>query len=138
MNIDLLKVELERDEGKRNKPYRDSVGKLTGGVGRNLDDVGFSDDEISLMLANDINSRVLPGLTQFMPWYVRLNDVQQRVLANMAFNMGIEGLLGFRNMLDAVKSGDFNRAADEMLSSKWASQVGERATRLAEMMRNGA
>lgn len=138
MNIDLLKLELERDEGKRNFVYKDSRGIDTIGVGRNLQAVGVSDDEIGIMLGNDINQRVLPGLGKWLPWYVNLNDSRQRVLANMCFNLGIDGLLKFHNMLEAVRAGDYEKAAAEMLTSLWAQQVGERATRLAAMMRSGA
>ena len=137
MNIDLLKLELTRDEGVRLRPYKDTVGKLTLGIGRNLDDVGISADEADFMLSNDLNERVLPGLRKSLPWYSTLNESRQRVLANMAFNLGIDGLLKFRNMLAACQAGDYNLAANEMLNSTWAKQVGDRAQRLADMMRGG-
>jgi len=137
MNIDLLKLELTRDEGVRLRPYKDTVGRLTLGIGRNLDDVGISADEADFMLSNDLNERVLPGLRKNLPWYSTLNESRQRVLANMAFNLGIDGLLKFRNMLAAAQGGDYNLAANEMLNSPWAKQVGDRAKRLADMMRSG-
>ncbi len=93
MDLALLKDQLRADEGERLKPYKDSVGKLTIGVGRNLDDVGLSTSEVDVLLTNDID-RVLRDLTKQMPWWVGLSDNRQLVLASMAFNMGINRLLG--------------------------------------------
>ncbi|KKB61555.1 lysozyme [Robbsia andropogonis] len=129
--------ELRRDEGVRNKPYKDTVGKTTIGVGRNLDDVGISDDEINLMLQNDIERTEL-ALDRSLPWWRSLDPVRQRVILNMGFNMGIAGLLTFKNTLAAVQNGSYPAAAAGMLASKWATQVGDRATRLASMMRTGS
>lgn len=129
-------TDLRRDEGERLKPYRDTVGKLTIGVGRNLDDVGLSSEESAYLLANDIN-KVLRQLDEKLPWWRGLCFNRQRVLINMAFNLGIAGLLGFKNTLAAVQAGQYDKAAEGMLSSKWASQVGKRAVRLADLMRNG-
>jgi lysozyme len=135
-NSATLLAELTRDEGSRSKPYRDTVGKLTVGVGRNLDDVGLRDDEIAYLLSNDV-SRVVEALDSALPWWKQLDDVRQRVLVNMAFNMGVKGLLGFRNTLAAVAAPDYKAAAAGMLASKWAKQVGARAVRLAYMMEHG-
>lgn len=142
MDIKVLVAELERDEGLRLKPYRDTVGKLTVGVGRNLDDVGLSQDEAEYLLQNDIK-RACADLDANLPWWRELDDVRQRVLVNMCFNMGIgsiqagRGLLSFGITLLKVKSGDYAGAAAGMLASKWAGQVGGRAKRLADMMRTG-
>lgn len=136
MNNDLLKSELKRDEGVRVKPYRDTVGKLTIGVGRNLDDVGISEAEADFLLETDI-ARAVASLDKNIPWWRALTDSRQRVLINMAFNMGIGSLLGFKNTLSMIQSGRYSEAADAMLESKWAKQVGDRANRLAEMMRIG-
>ena len=131
-----LKIELTRDEGLRLKPYRDTVGKLTIGIGRNLDDVGISQDEAMHLLDNDI-ARTTAALDKAIPWWRSLNDVRQRVVVNMAFNLGVAGLLGFKNTLAAMKAGRYADAAGGMLASKWATQVGERAKRLADMMAKG-
>lgn len=135
-NMHVFFTELNRDEGSRNKPYKDTVGKLTIGIGRNLDDVGLSDDEIRYLCLNDI-ARVTIDLDTHLPWWRKLDDVRQRVLANMAFNMGIGGLLTFKNTLSAVQSGDYETASTRMMVSKWAKQVGKRAERLAFMMATG-
>lgn len=123
-------------EGKRAKPYRDTVGKLTIGVGRNLDDVGLSDDEIEYLLKNDLR-RVQTELNRAIPWWEGLSPVRQKVLLDMAFNLGTEGLMKFKNTLAYIKAGDYRRAAENMLVSKWAKQVKGRAERLAKMMETG-
>lgn len=135
MNLVQLKFELRRDEGVRLFPYVDSVGKTTIGVGRNLTDVGIREDESEFLLQNDI-TRVIAQLDLNIPWWRALGDVRQRVLVNMAFNLGVHSLLGFHKMLDAAQHGQYAEAADEMLNSQWAKQVGDRAKRLAAMMRD--
>jgi len=136
MNIDVLKQELTIDEGKRNKPYVDTVGKMTIGIGRNLTDVGLSDDEIDLLLLNDIN-KAFAGLTSALPWVLILSDVRQRALTNMCFNLGLKGLLGFATTLGLIKEGKYTEASESMLKSKWATQVGARAKRLSLMIKEG-
>lgn len=131
-----LKAELTRDEDRRKRIYVDTVGKVSGGIGRNLTDKGFRDNEIDLMYQNDV-AETEAWLDRNLPWWSTLSPVRQRVMMNMAFNMQGK-LLGFRNFLAAAQGGDWNRAAVEMLDSLWARQVGGRATRLADMMRAGA
>ena len=136
MNLTALQAELVRDEGIRYRPYRDTVGKLTIGCGHNLDDVPLTYRSVMQILEDDIMA-VMGQLNSHIPWWASLSDVRQRVLANMAFNLGINGLLAFKQMLMAAQDHDYERAAKEMLDSKWAKQVGTRATRLAQMMRTG-
>lgn len=131
-----LKEQLVRDEGVRLKPYKDSVGKITIGVGRNLDDVGISLTEANILLDNDI-AHVVQQLSETFPWTDALDEVRRGVLLNMAFNMGIHGLAGFHHFLGSVQSGNFAQAAQEMLESKWANQVGSRAQRLSIQMSSG-
>jgi lysozyme len=133
---DLLFSELERDEGIRLRPYLDTEGKMTIGIGRNLDDIGVDPEEARYMCRKDIQ-RAESGLTTVIPNWRGLSDARQRVLINMCFNMGPTRLAGFKNMVSAVKTDNFEDAAKEMLDSKWAKQVGARAERLAEMMRRG-
>lgn len=131
-----LKEQLVRDEGLRLKPYQDSVGKTTIGVGRNLTDVGISKAEAMLMLEADIY-KAESNVRDALPWVTNLDEVRRSVLVNMCFNMGIGGLLGFRNTLALIKDGKYGEAAHNMLDSKWARQVGDRAKRLAEQMTTG-
>ena len=135
MNRRLLLEQLQRHEGLRLKPYRDSVGKLTIGYGRNLADRGISQEEAEFMLDNDID--LVVAELERMPLFLSLDPVRQVVLANMAFNMGVPTLLEFRRMLGALARREWDRAADEMLDSRWARQVGRRAVELARLMRTG-
>ena len=131
-----LREQLIRDEGCRLKPYRDQVGKLTIGVGRNLDDVGLSQTEADFLLDNDIQ-RATADVIARIPCAQHLDEVRRAVLINMAFNLGIGGLLKFTKALDAVARFEWDRAAEEMLDSKWAQQVDHSATRRADQMRTG-
>lgn len=132
--IEDLVAQLKADEGFRPKVYRDTVGKATIGWGRNLDDVGVSVGEAETLLWNDINITI-HTLKVELPWTSQLSDARFGVLCNMTFNMGLPTLLCFTKMLAAVKSGDYEEAAKQMESSKWASEVGARAHRLALQMR---
>jgi len=127
---------IKRHEGLRLKPYRCSAGKLSIGFGRNLDDVGISVIEADSLLENDVYN-VRQGLEGRLPWFDGLDDVRQAVLVDMAYNLGIVGLMGFRRTLEHVQAGRWSDAAREMLDSKWATQVGARANRLATMMETG-
>ncbi len=123
-------------EGLRLKPYRDTVGKLTIGVGRNLDDVGITEEEALYLLKNDIR-RTINFLSAVLPFWYRLSETRKIALIDMCFNLGGRRFMGFRKMRRALEEGDYERAAEEMLDSKWAGQVGRRAEELAEMMRKG-
>lgn len=130
-----LKAQLIVHEDLRTHAYVDTVGKLTIGVGRNLDDVGLSRDECLVLLDNDIDARI-HGLITAYPWFSKLDPVRQAVLVNMAF-MGLKKLAGFHRMLMAVEMEDFDAAATEMLASRWATQVKGRAITLAKQMISG-
>ena len=133
--------QLRLHEGERERAYRDSEGYLSIGVGRNLDAKGLRRDEIDYLLANDI-ADARRELDRYLPWWRGLDPVRQRVLIDMMFNMGPGapgrgGLLSFVNTLSEIRRGNYAIAADMMLASKWAGQVGRRAVRLATMMRTG-
>lgn len=144
MNLEKLSAELERDEGVELRLYKDSKGIWTIGVGRNLQDRGISREEANYLLRNDIVTH-LELLDRHLPWWRDLDEVRQRVLANMAFNLGVGPsdedpngkLLTFKNTLAAMARGDYAAAADGMAASAWAKQVGPRAVRLVAMMRAG-
>ena len=137
MNRDLLRRALIADEGLRLKPYRDTVGALTIGVGRNLDAIGISTGEAYYLLDNDIDAAIHDCVRTFGEWFAALDPVRQSVLVQMAFNLGIVGLSGFTETLAAVKRGNYATAATRMLASKWATQVHGRAARLAAQMETG-
>lgn len=133
MNLVSLRSELVRDEGIRLFPYLDTAGKITIGIGRNLSDVGVSSAEVQAMWLADVD-RATAGLDRALPWWRSLSEDRQRVLVNMAFNLGVPCLLRFELMLAAAKAGQYQVAASEMLDSAWSRQVGSRATRLAKIM----
>lgn len=135
-NDEALQALLIRHEGLRLKPYRDTVGKLTIGVGRNLDDVGISRDEALDLLASDL-AHVQAELDADHPWWRGLDVVRQHVLVDLAFNVGPGGLKTFVLMLAGLRGGAYAEAARELTLSHWADQVGDRAVELARMMRTG-
>lgn len=122
-------------EGLKKFPYKDTVGKLTIGVGRNLDDKGITTEEAKYLLKNDI--RQLEKQLIEYDWFKNLSRVRKKIIVDMAFNLGLNGLFSFENMITEIKNNNYREAAEEMLDSKWSEQVGTRATRLAEMMRSG-
>lgn len=139
--VDRLQIrsDLERHEGLRLFPYRDTVGKLTIGIGRNLEDRGISPNEAYMMLDNDIDGTVnvlrealrnnYKINLDTVPWLAR------RALVNMAFQLGVNGLMNFRRMLGALKRGDYHRASKEALDSRWARQTPNRAKEVANWIK---
>ena len=136
MNIPKLIEELRQDEGVKQFPYMCTSGKLTIGVGRNLQDVGLSPDEMDYLLANDI-SRAIHTTSSSIDFFEELNEARQRALTNMAFQMGISGLLTFKKMIKAMRHGNFEIAATECLDSEYSRQTPARAARIAETIRSG-
>lgn len=135
---------LKRDEGLRLTAYKDTVGIWTIGYGHAHVQPGtvWTQEQAETALKQDVlehNAKLAAAL----PWITGLDPVRRRVLQNMAFNLGLgvaakgTGLLGFRNTLEYVRTGQYAKAADGMLASKWAKQVGQRAVCLADQMRNG-
>lgn len=128
---------LIRHEGYKDKPYEDSSGNLTIGVGRNLDSLGLSRDEILYLLDNDI-ARCDRELRHNFKWYISLCRVRQDAMVNLCFNLGITRLLTFKRALKAMSEEKYVVAGDEFLDSKWAQQVGEsRSSDVAYMIRTG-
>lgn len=145
--IDVLLPMLRAEEGTRLVVYDDAtglpitpgsrvVGHPTIGTGRCLDTNGITTAEADYLLTADI-AKVSAQLDLALPWWRSLTPARQAVLASMAFQMGIKGLLGFRGTLAAVETGAYREAADRMLASLWAKQTPKRAERLAALMRQG-
>ena len=124
---------LTLDEGERLKVYRCPAGKLSIGVGRNLEDLGITEEESEYLLDNDIR-RVESELDREFSWWRTLSDVRQAVLADMNFNLGISRFRRFKKMLAALEAGNWPEAAVQMRRSKWATDVKQRADRLIRMM----
>jgi lysozyme len=131
-----LREQLIRHEGLKLRPYRCPAGRLTIGVGRNLQDRGISSSEALYLLDNDI-AEIELDLRSRLLVFPELTPVRQRVLIDMAFNLGTAGLFGFRKMLAAITAHDYEAAARHGLNSAWAKQVGTRATRLMAMLETG-
>jgi lysozyme len=128
--------QLRRDEGCELYVYTCPSGALTIGVGRNLEATGITDEEAEILLANDIE-RVTIDLERVLPWSLKLDDARLGVLQNMAFNLGTAGLLEFEHMLSAMQREDWDAAAEALLDSHYADQVGARADRLAKQLELG-
>ena len=128
-----LKDWIRHGEGFDNMPYIDTVGKLTIGYGRNLQDNGISKDEAEYLLNNDV-IRAIRDIEDY-PWYQEAPESTKRALVNMSFNLGLTRLLTFKKMIAALISHDYTKAALEALDSKWAKQIGDRAKDVALMIR---
>ena len=131
-----LAQRITRHEGKRHKAYRDTVGKLTAGIGRNLEDVAFTDEEIDLMFKNDL-ARAKRGAETFY-LYEMVNDIRREVIIEMVFQMGLAGVSKFKKFFRAAQARDWEAAHKEMLDSKWHNEDSPaRALELALIFRIG-
>ena len=127
---------LRRHEGVKNTLYKCTSDKWTIGVGRNLEDVGLSEEEIDMLLLNDIK-RTKELMDDYIPWYNDLDEVRQEALINFVFNVGIGTTMKFKNAMAALEAHDYDTAAVEMLDSNWAKQVGSRAEEVTQMIKTG-
>ena len=133
---DNLRQLLTKHEGKRLRPYYDEMGKITIGIGRNLTDVGISEEECEMFFENDV-SAALAHVENVFPEYSLWAEARQDAMIDMVLNVGIGGLMGFKNMIDAIHAEDWGKAASEMRNSLWAHQVPKRAEELARMVESG-
>ncbi len=131
-----LKQRVLRHEGLRLKVYTCPRGKLTIGIGRNLEDKGITRAEAFYLLENDLKHAECDCQNAFQ-WFEKLDTVRRGVVIEMVFNLGFQGFLGFCRLIKALTIQDFDAAAREMLNSRWAVQVGHRAEKLAKIMRTG-
>ena len=123
------------EEGYSEKPYRCPAGKLTIGIGYNLD-AGMPLDEAVLLMRHRMD-KIRYALMGSLEWFSKLNEARQAALISMAYQMGITGVLGFKRALHAAGRGLYDTASKEMLDSNWARQTPARAQRTAYMMRYG-
>lgn len=133
-----LENDLKRDEGKRSCPYKDTTGHLTIGYGHNLDAEGLCEVAMLVQLKHDIHTKALAPLDSEYPWWRSTPDSVQRGMANLMFNMGPAVLSQFVATLDHLKAGRYDEAAEQLVRSRYASQVGQRAYRIAQLFRQGA
>ena len=132
-NLEEIKQMLTQHEGLKLKPYKCSAGYLTIGIGRNLETKGITEDEADFMLTNDILD-VFSDLQSIFPNFNKFSNNWQYALIDMRFNLGPGGFRSFKRMIAAIKAYDWDKAIVEMLDSKWAEQVKERAHDLLVMM----
>lgn len=123
-------------EGTKLKPYRCTAGKLTIGVGRNLQDRGITEAEAEVLFENDMAATVAE-LHTVAPWSGALDEVRRAVLLDMCFNLGAAGLANFKRFLRAMEAQDWTDSATELRNSKWWHQVGRRGPRLELMVTTG-
>lgn len=137
--MEQLLAMLKRHEGVESHAYECSEGKITVGVGRNIDSeggIGLSEEEIDFLLKNDIE-RCIIELSSEYDWFVDLDDIRKDAMVDIAFNLGITRLRLFKRALAAMAEGNYKQAATEFLDSKWAKQVGGRALELTDMISSG-
>lgn len=134
--LNRLVAQLKKHEGLRLTPYKCTADKLTIGIGRNLEDVGISEHEAEMLLKNDIDRATKQLLLSF-PWVADLDSVRKAALINFTFNVGIGTVKKFVKAMSFLEAKEYDKAALEFLSSRWASQVGKRATEITEQIRTG-
>jgi len=132
MNLDRVIESLKKDEGFNGMPYEDSLGIPTIGYGTKLP---LSKEEAEILLKHRLDKKILE-ISEKEPFFLDLPKTAQEVIANMAYQLGVGGVLKFKKMWAALKNRDYQKAANEMLDSKWAKQTPNRAKRLAEIMRS--
>ena len=138
-NMKKLIAMLKRHEGVETHAYECSEGKITVGVGRNIDQrggMGLSEDEVEYLLENDID-RVIKELAKAFPWFNKLDDVRRDAMIDISFNLGATRLRGFKRALSAMEREEYAEAATEFLDSRWAKQVGGRALELTDLIKTG-
>ncbi len=128
--------QLKIHEGVKLKPYKCTAGKLTIGVGKKIEDNGITLEEAEYLLQNDI-AEARSQLLHVFPWMGELNDARISAMINFTFNVGIGTVKKFKNTLSYMQSGEWDKAADEMMDSRWARQVGNRAIEVTEQIRTG-
>ncbi|WP_114193509.1 glycoside hydrolase family protein [Edaphovirga cremea] len=140
---------LEQEEGTKLSPYIDSLGYPTVGTGFKIGpqgaplrnyvfDITQSTCDAWLQSLVDSTTLTMSRSSDISATIPHCNQARQDILTSMAYQMGVEGLAGFHNMLNAINRGDFDAAASEMLNSTWAKQTPERAQRHAAVMKSGS
>lgn len=132
----MTRNQIERDEGRKNKIYKDSEGILTIGIGRNLESKGLSDNEVNILYDNDLRDAIVDA-RRLVPNFDKHNPARQGVIINMSFNLGLGRLSKFKKFLAALEVRDYQKAAAEMKDSRWYHQVKDRAVRLCKQMESG-
>ena len=133
----MAKQMLKRHEGLKLTVYECTAGKKTIGYGRNLEDRGITEREAEELLDNDIEA-IEAQLRNSFDFYMGLTDVRKAVLIDLTFNIGLGGVKGFKNMLAALDKQNYTEAKYQLLDSRYARQVPNRAKELADLLEEGA
>jgi lysozyme len=137
MDLVKLREQLASEEDVRFFPYIDTKGNATIGIGHNLTGRGISQQVLELIYQEDVDEAI-DDLNRELSWWKNLDDVRARVFADLCFNMGINALLEFHNMISASVSSDWGKAAKELMDSQWYIDVGPiRGTKLVNMLLTG-
>lgn len=137
LNLSKLESDLFDDEGYRKSAYQDHLGFWTIGIGTLIDErkgAGITVDEAKYLLRNRLET-FFAAMDQKMPWWRDQPEHVQRALANMAYQMGVDGLLGFKNTLALIQAGKYDQAADNAMKSLWARQTPNRAKKVTDLLR---
>jgi|TARA_R110000782_G_C14661813_1_gene397936 lysozyme len=134
MDMVRLRETITRHEGSRLQMYQDSLGIWTIGVGHNIQEKGISPKVMELMLDEDLEEAI-SELKRSVSFFSKMPQQVQEALVNLSFNLGIPRLMQFKKTLALLREGDFESAADELLDSRYAEQVGRRALEIADMIR---
>jgi lysozyme len=132
IDLESVKEQLKKHEGFRPLPYEDTRGYLTIGYGTKLP---ITEEEAEMLLMKRLKDKAVL-LAKKEPIFLTLPTSVKNAILNMAYQMGISGVLKFKKMWAALKEGDYEKAAEEMLDSRWAKQTPNRAKKLAEVVRN--
>ena len=136
IDLNRLQKQLVIHEGLELKPYRCSADKLTIGVGRNIQEVGITEEEAMVLLANDI-ARCAGECTREFPWFLDLTPLRKEAVINLVFNMGMATFKKFKKTIAYLEAGNFELAGTELLDSNYARQVGQRSQDVANMLADG-
>lgn len=137
-DLELIKDDLRVHEGFSKHAYNDHLGYLTIGYGRLIDrrkGGGLSKDEAEMLLENDI-VKAYNSLSEKIIGFDNFPKDVKRALINMAFQMGVSGVLAFKRTIGYIQGGEYGKAADEALNSKWATQTPNRAKEVTDWIRN--
>jgi lysozyme len=137
MDMNRIRDTLVKHEGLRLDLYQDHLGIYTVGVGHNIQERGISERVAYIMLEEDINVAV-EDLQRNISYFDKLPECVQEALVNLSFNLGIPRLMSFKKTLAYLREGKWEKAANELLDSRYATQVGYRAVEVAAMIRGAS
>lgn len=127
---------IKKHEGFRSKPYICTAGKMTIGYGRNIEDIGISEQEATFLIKNDINRSIIE-LEFIFSDFNTFSENRQNALIDMIFNLGSNRFNSFKKMIKAINKNDWNEASIQAENSKWHNQVKNRALTIERLLKHG-